>query len=153
MVLPPDLAEAEYRTWGYSLGYALRAGLRHLYMLDGPEIEFELELPWEHHDAHGSRKVGALLLIDPAVGGSGFLDRAAQEFHKVAEKALEHLEHANCESACYRCLKSYHSQWLLFSGDSCEKTLRVIDVSVMQSVPGSVLRVPQGVAAGKAFTD
>jgi very-short-patch-repair endonuclease len=32
------------------------------------------------------------------------------ELDGVARAALEHLDHAECESACYRCLKSYQNQ-------------------------------------------
>ena len=44
--LPGDMEEGDYLRWGYSLGYALRTGMRGLYMLDGPEIEFALEPMW-----------------------------------------------------------------------------------------------------------
>lgn len=108
--LPPDLGEGMYERWGYSLGYALRTGLRHLYMLDGPEIEFELEPAWEVDEDGIKRKRGALTFVDGAVGGSGFLDRAAEELHLVAQRTIEHLDHQGCESACYRCLKSYQNQ-------------------------------------------
>ncbi|MBI4531014.1 MAG: DUF1998 domain-containing protein, partial [Candidatus Latescibacteria bacterium] len=97
-------------SWGLSLGYALRIGMRHLYMLDGSEIDFELEGPW--HST--GRKVGlscvALAFIDPSLGGTGYLKRTAEEFHLVACRALEHLDHPGCETACYRCLKSYANQ-------------------------------------------
>ena len=29
---------------------------------------------------------------------------------RIAARALDHLDHADCESACYRCLKSYQNQ-------------------------------------------
>lgn len=109
-VLPEDMEEEDYRTWGYSVGFSLRSGLRHRYLLDGPEIEFELEPPWSMKRSGRSWRCGALLFVDPAVGGSGFLDRAAEELHLVAAHALEHLAHEGCESACYRCLKSYRNQ-------------------------------------------
>ncbi len=108
--LPTDFDEAEYRRWGYSLGYALRIGMRHLYMLDGPEIDFELEPMWDSKEADGKSKLGALTFVDPAVGGSGFLERAAREMHLVSARTIDHLEHKNCETACYRCLKSYNNQ-------------------------------------------
>lgn len=108
--LPAGMDKDEFKKWSVSLGYALRTGLRHLYMLDGPEIEFEYEPAWEERDATSTRKVGALTFVDAAVGGSGFLDRAAAELHLVAQKAIEHLDHENCETACYRCLKSYPNQ-------------------------------------------
>ncbi|MFY3744885.1 Zn-binding domain-containing protein [Anaeromyxobacter sp. Red801] len=100
----------EVKKWCVSLGYALRTGLKHLYMLDGPEIEFEYEPAWEERDATSTRKVGVLTFVDAAVGGSGFLDRAAAELHPVAQKAIDHLDHENCETACYRWLKSYPNQ-------------------------------------------
>lgn len=108
--LPPDFEQPDYETWGYSLGYALRIGLRHLYMLDGPEIEFELESMWVDNTGGQTRRRGALTFIDPAVGGSGFLERALTEFHLVARRTLDHLDHPLCEGACYRCLKSYTNQ-------------------------------------------
>jgi len=109
-LLPHAFEEGEYKRWGYSLGYALRTGLRQLYMLDGPEIEFELEPIWEERRPDGTRKLGALTFIDASVGGSGFLDRCIDELHLAARRAIEHLDHPNCESACYRCLKSYANQ-------------------------------------------
>jgi hypothetical protein len=71
-------------------------------MLDGTEIEFELESCWSSSDERGPCKIGALTFIDASVGGSGFLDRAAAELHLVAARALEHLDHPDCSSACYR---------------------------------------------------
>ncbi|MBI3846560.1 MAG: DEAD/DEAH box helicase [Planctomycetes bacterium] len=108
--LPTDFDEGEYQRWGYSLGYSLRTGMRQLYMLDGPEIDFELEPMWDAKDRDGRLKLGALTFVDPAVGGSGFLERAAREMHLVAARTIEHLDHPRCETACYRCLKSYNNQ-------------------------------------------
>lgn len=108
--LPLDLDDGDYASWGNSLGAALRIGMRQLYMLDGPEVEFELETPWLVDDDKGKRNVGCLTFVDPAVGGSGFLERAAAEIHLVARRAIEHLDHRDCESACYRCLRSYTNQ-------------------------------------------
>jgi len=124
VVLPLDMDDERYQQWGQTLGYSIRAGLRHLYMLDGPEIEFCLENMWEVSDDLGKRQAGALTFIDGAVGGSGFVDRAAAELHLVARRALDHLDHEKCETACYRCLKSYNNQrvhevlrWPLVVGD------------------------------------
>ena len=36
--------------------------------------------------------------------------RNKEDFHYIARRALEHLDHENCETACYRCLKSYANQ-------------------------------------------
>ena len=108
--LPADLEEDAYRRWGLSLGFALRTGMRHVYMLDGPELEFELEPFWEIEETGRRWRRGALTFIDPAVGGSGFLDAAARDLQHVARRALDHLQHDGCETACYRCLKSYQNQ-------------------------------------------
>lgn len=108
--LPKAMADDDYQRWGYSLGYSLRTGMRQLYMLEGPEVEFELEPMWEMSKGKHSWKRGALSFIDAAIGGSGFLQRAAEEFHLIARRAMEHLDHEGCESACYRCLKSYQNQ-------------------------------------------
>src|SRR5262249_20736440 len=97
-------------SWGVSLGYALRSGMRHLYMLDGPEIEFALEGPWQVEAAGIRHDRLSLAFIDPSLGGSGYLHRIAEEFDVVARRALEHLDHPDCETACYRCLKSYQNQ-------------------------------------------
>jgi MrfA Zn-binding domain len=79
-------------------------------MLDGSEIDFELEGPWSTGD--GEAKLGRICLtfIDPSLGGTGYLDHAAEEMHLVARHALDHLDHPGCETACYRCLKSYANQ-------------------------------------------
>jgi hypothetical protein len=108
--IPPSASENDIKSPGLSLGYSLRIGMRHLYMLDGSEIEFELEGPWP--SGEGKAQVGELALsfIDPSLGGTGYLKRIAEDFHLVAKKAMEHLQHAGCETACYRCLKSYANQ-------------------------------------------
>jgi hypothetical protein len=108
--LPTECTDEDYSKWGLSLGYSLRTGMRQLYMLDGPEIEFSLEKMWERKEGERVRHCGALTFLDPAVGGSGFLDRAAADLHLVARRTLEHLDHKDCETACYRCLKSYTNQ-------------------------------------------
>lgn len=109
-ILPATMSLPDVTAWGISLGYALRSGMRHCFMLDGPEIEFELEGPWTV-DLNGMRyQRVALTFIDPSVGGSGYIPRIAEDFHLVAQHAIEHLDHPNCETACYRCLKSYQNQ-------------------------------------------
>ncbi|MBI3796502.1 MAG: DUF1998 domain-containing protein, partial [Deltaproteobacteria bacterium] len=108
--LPESVREQDVRSWGISLGYALRSGMRHLYMLDGPEIEFVLEGPWKVEESGARHDRLSLAFIDPSLGGSGYLRRIAEEFHLVARRALEHLDHPGCETACYRCLKSYQNQ-------------------------------------------
>ncbi|MGD0949890.1 MAG: DEAD/DEAH box helicase [Candidatus Binatia bacterium] len=111
MVTVPDSMNADaFQRWGLSLGYALRAGMRHVYMLDGPEIEFELEGPWKVSSNGVPHTGAALTFVDPGLGGSGYLQRIAEEFDVVARRALDHLDHPSCDRACYRCLKSYQNQ-------------------------------------------
>ena len=108
--VPPEVRSEDVKPWGLSLGYALRIGARRQYLLDGPEIEFELEGPWTEGSGQEAVRRVALSLIDPSLGGSGFLERMGDELHLVAQRALEHLDHQGCETACYRCLKSYTNQ-------------------------------------------
>ena len=63
-------------------------------------------------ETHPAAALGlvALSFIDHSLGGAGYLPRAVGDFDRVAQRAIQHLEHANCETACYRCLKSYTNQ-------------------------------------------
>ncbi|NLE38121.1 MAG: DUF1998 domain-containing protein, partial [Pirellulaceae bacterium] len=97
-------------SWGLSLGYGLLTGMQHYFMLGSGELDFELEGPWRTGDATGRFGMLSLAFIDPSLGGSGYLSRIAEHFDGAARRAIEHLEHANCETACYRCLKSYNNQ-------------------------------------------
>jgi hypothetical protein len=100
----------QYFSWGLSLGYALLNGMQHHCMLDASELDFELEGPWNTDQTGTPAATLSLAFIDPSLGGSGYLERLAEQFHLVARRALEHLDHPNCEAACYRCLKVYQNQ-------------------------------------------
>ncbi len=108
--VPEGIDEGALEEWQHSLGAALRIGIRHHLLLDGSEIEFEPEGPWQESSDAGSFQRVSLTFVDPSVGGSGYIARIAREFHLIAQRALEHLNHPNCETACYRCLKSYQNQ-------------------------------------------
>lgn len=108
--LPATSQPGEWQSWGLSLGYALINGMQHFFMLGAGELDFELEGPWLTGDATGRYSILSLAFIDPSIGGSGYLPRIAEHFHEVAAQAAEHLDHADCETACYRCLKSYYNQ-------------------------------------------
>jgi replicative superfamily II helicase len=108
--LPVSSQPCEWQSWGLSLGYALVNGMQHFFMLGAGELDFELEGPWQTGDATGRYSMLSLAFIDPSLGGSGYLPRIAEHFHEVAAQAIEHLDHADCETACYRCLKSYYNQ-------------------------------------------
>lgn len=96
--------------FGLSLGFSLQIGFKHLHMLDGGEINFVLEGPWK--TKVGEKEIGlvSLTFIDGSLGGTGYLNRVAQDLHLIARQAIHHLDHPNCETACYRCLKSYNNQ-------------------------------------------
>jgi rubrerythrin len=98
------------RTRSLSLGYALLTGMRRVFMLDGSEIQFELEGPWRVDPADPNLNYIALSFVDPSIGGTGYLCRVAEQFHRVAAEAIEHLQHDGCTTACYRCLKAYDNQ-------------------------------------------
>lgn len=110
VMIPSWLSDEDAQKWGLSLGYSLRIGMRHLYMLDGSEIEFEFEGPWLEKIGEDEVRKASLSFIDPSIGGTGFLKRVAEEFHLVAKHAINHLDHKDCQTACYRCLKSYANQ-------------------------------------------
>jgi len=110
VVLPESMQPEALEEWSHSLGAALRTGIRQHFVMDGSEIEFEPEGPWQETGDAGSFQRMSLTFVDPSIGGSGYIPRIAREFHLVAARAIQHLDHENCETACYRCLKSYQNQ-------------------------------------------
>jgi hypothetical protein len=84
--------------------------MRHLFVLDNAELDFELEGPWQTGEAMARHSLLSLAFIDPSLGGSGYLERIAEHLHLVAKRAIEHLDHIDCESSCYRCLRTYQNQ-------------------------------------------
>jgi hypothetical protein len=106
--VPDSEDDTQFRSWGLSLGYALQLGMRHTFMLDEGEIDFELEGLWSSGDPN--LKLMALSFIDASLGGTGYLRRIADAFHLVAHRSIQRLDHAGCETACYRCLKTYQNQ-------------------------------------------
>jgi hypothetical protein len=110
--IDPENVESKVaaEAWGRSLGESLFAGIRHVYMIDENELVFDLEGPWQTSLDGIEFTFVSFTLTDPTVGGSGYLQRVAAELNLVAKRALEHLNHPDCETACYRCLKSYRNQ-------------------------------------------
>ena len=107
---PPDENAKTALPWAYSFGYAILAGIQHRYMLDSSEIEIAVEGPWKTRVQGQETGVISVAFIDTSLGGSGYLSKIAAEFHLVAQRAIDHLDHQECEKACYRCLKSYQNQ-------------------------------------------
>ncbi|RMF01045.1 MAG: DEAD/DEAH box helicase [Alphaproteobacteria bacterium] len=145
---PEDGAEfiENAEAWGRSLGEALLAGARHAFMLAEDELEFDLEGPWTHDIDGRSVTFLSILFTDPTVGGSGYLERIAESLHIVAEHALEHLRHADCETACYRCLKTYRNQrhHKLLEWPLAEPALRALGAQAPQvvTVPATAINDP-----------
>jgi ATP-dependent helicase YprA (DUF1998 family) len=108
--VPAASRPEDWQSWGLSLGYSLLQGVRHHFVLDAAELDFELEGPWPTGDLDGRFGMLSLAFIDPSLGGSGYLDRIAEQFHLVARRSIDHLNHSDCDTSCYRCLKSYQNQ-------------------------------------------
>jgi hypothetical protein len=108
--VPHSTPKADLEPWGLTLGYSLLRGIQHHFMLGSGEMDFELEGPWDTGDRSARHGMVSLAFIDPNLGGSGYLERIAENFHLVAARAVEHLDHRDCQTACYRCLKSYNNQ-------------------------------------------
>jgi hypothetical protein len=108
--VPHSTPPGQIDSWGRSLGYSLLNGIQHQFMLGSGEVDFELEGPWNTGEAPGRYGMVSLAFIDPRLGGSGYLERVAENLNYVAARAIDHLDHQDCETACYRCLKSYYNQ-------------------------------------------
>ncbi len=110
----------ELESWGWSLGYALLAGAEKYFALASGDIEILFEgIRTRYNTVRDSttsqeskeeQRDVVLTFIDPNIGGSGYLKKLAVDMPKVAAAALKHLDHQDCEIACYRCLKSYSNQ-------------------------------------------
>jgi len=108
--LPDSMDESVLKTWGLTLGYSLLAGMKRFFAMDEGDLDFEFEDVWTVSTGEINFKQACLTFIDPNIGGSGYLSKIAEKFDRIAESAVEHLNHADCESACYRCLKTYSNQ-------------------------------------------
>jgi hypothetical protein len=108
--VPHSTPKPDIEPWGLTLGYALLSGIQHHFMLGSGEMDFELEGPWDTGETSARYGVVSLAFIDPSLGGSGYLERVAENLHLVAARAIDHLDHRDCQTACYRCLKSYYNQ-------------------------------------------
>lgn len=102
--------EPALQHWAITLGNALLVGAeRHFALSPG-----DLNVLWEgwHELRQGEQTVqqGVITFVDPDVGGSGYLRKMATELDRVAAAALVHLDHEGCETACYRCLKTFYNQ-------------------------------------------
>jgi hypothetical protein len=98
--------------WAWSMVYAVIQGAVRLFEIDPEDIEAYVLTKFTKDDEERTRQeVLDILWIDRIVGGSGVLNRLAENFPKVAQAALQHLEGHDCPNSCYRCLRSYRNQW------------------------------------------
>jgi very-short-patch-repair endonuclease len=51
-----------------------------------------------------------IIIYDSTLGGSGVLQEFVDEFSAISQKALQILTECSCDSACYKCLKTYFNQ-------------------------------------------
>lgn len=110
LIVPVPKEASDLETWGYSLAFALRRGMIRQFALSEADIGCEFEGAWETTLGDVRCTTAAITFIDPNLGGSGYLVRIAEAFNLVAAQAIEHLDHTDCDSSCYRCLKSYDNQ-------------------------------------------
>lgn len=103
-------AKNAIQAWAKTLGESLFAGLCHAFMIDDDELSFDVEGPWARSIGDMTTTLMSLTFTDPTVGGSGYLERIASDLNVVAQHAITHLSHPDCETACYRCLKAYRNQ-------------------------------------------
>jgi very-short-patch-repair endonuclease len=105
--VPPGLrhaGEAGVR-WAWSVGSALQQGAIRRFALDPDDVSVSVMMSVEDENPSASE----VLLIDDVVGGSGVIPEIVHHFADVANAALEHLGDHDCESACYRCLRTYRN--------------------------------------------
>jgi ATP-dependent helicase YprA (DUF1998 family) len=136
--LPGGKADLEKVTgWAWTLGYALLSGARrHLALADNDlDVLFEGARDVKRGERTFTQMV--LTFVDPNIGGSGYLRRFVEELPEIALATLQHLDHPDCDSACYRCLKSYRNQrhHSLLSWPSVVSTLEELTESELAEVP------------------
>jgi very-short-patch-repair endonuclease len=103
--------EERLQAWAWTLGYSLLAGAERLFALSSRDFEVEFEGVRVQGAANGGiLRQGIITFIDPNLGGSGYLERFAERLPEVAAAGIRHLDHEGCDTACYRCLKSYDNQ-------------------------------------------
>jgi ATP-dependent helicase YprA (DUF1998 family) len=105
----PDQEQA-LTSWAVTLGEALLAGAERHFALSANDLNALWEGTHEVKVGETVTRQGVLTFIDPNIGGSGYLRKLVEELPQVARAALEHLDHDGCDTACYRCLKTYLNQ-------------------------------------------
>lgn len=107
----PD-QDQDLKRWAVTLGEALLVGAQRYFALSPNDLSVLWEGTHEVKVGNVTTQQGVITFIDPNVGGSGYLRKLAVELDQVARVALDHLDHEGCDTACYRCLKTYQNQRL-----------------------------------------
>ena len=148
----PDMAQLgdEAVAWSWSLLYALVQGAIRLFEVDEDDLDaYVLTRMLRNEDGPSREEPLDILLIDPVLGGSGLLQRLAENLPAVSRAALEHLDGHDCPNSCYRCLRSYRNQrlhrlldWRLavpyLRALTGEKVIQEGPIQGIQPVPGNV---------------
>ena len=129
--------QKDLTSWAVTLGYSILAGARRYFALAEDDLQVIYEGLRDVKVGDRVVKQGILTFIDPNIGGSGYLPRLVESIGAVARSALEHLDHEDCLSACYRCLKSYRNQRLhsFLNWPVVTSTLEALTESVLEELP------------------
>lgn len=105
--VPPglqDAGEAGIR-WAWSVGAAIQQGAVRRFALDPDDLNLYVLSSSDPTNPRASE----VLLVDDVIGGSGVIQEIVESFQSVARAALEHLADHDCDSSCYRCLRTYRN--------------------------------------------
>ena len=109
LTLRPDYTST--RTALRTLSEALRSSACDLLGIDPSELQAEFRMALTPGGRSGAE--AEIYLYDTLAGGAGFAQRAGQLGLKLFDRALSLLRDcpANCETSCYRCLRSYRNKF------------------------------------------
>ena len=92
-----------------TLSEALAKAACSIMELDPTEVQSEYRPALTEFGPRGTQS--EIYLYDTLPGGAGFVARAGHLGTALFQKALEILEHCDCDRSCYRCLRSYKNKF------------------------------------------
>jgi hypothetical protein len=93
--------------WAWSIGHALLQGARRHFELNDDDLDVLVQT---RRDVDRTTRASEILWVDAVLGGSGVIESFVREFPRVAQAAVRHLEGHDCQTSCYRCLRTYRNQ-------------------------------------------